>query len=605
MQALLIIVLVVQRRQKRIVEQRLHEKNEELDQFFSVSLDLLCVANTDGYFVRLNPAFERLLGYTLQELMAKPFLSFVHPDDREATEKAIEGLKSQNVLNQFNNRYVCNDGTYRWLEWRAVQSSDLIYAAARDFTERKAVEETVRESENKYRSLYESMMDGYVLVSTDGKIKEYNESYREMLGYASEELNNLTYHELTPETWHSFEQVIVEEQVLPRGYSDVYEKEYIKKNGTIFPVELRTFLIRNETGRNVGMWAIVRDVTDRKRAGEALEERLAFEQLLSNLSARFVSISPDQMDTEIEGGLKQVLKFFQVERCGLLQISPDKASWQVTHVTLADNIPQVPLRMELPVSLFPYTYKTLIDERAVHSFSRLDDLPAEVNVDWQTNVEWGIRSGLYIPITTAGQVVRVMAIDSVKSEHVWPEELVSRLRLLGEIFANALELAHTRLQIADRLRFECLVSDLSAGFVNLPPDQVDSEINKWLRIITEFFDADRCTIGLFSEDRTLLERVFEYHSSDSKPAVESISKEQMPWYIGQLLCGNPVVINRVEDLPPEAGKERHVCLVRGMKSILSIPMVVGGTTLGSFVLVSTRGERVWPGRVSTTVSIRQ
>ncbi len=307
-----------------------------------------------------------------------------------------------------------------------------------------------------------------------------------------------------------------------------------------------------------------------------------------------MDIPPDRVDSEIEHGLKQILEFFQVDRCALLRSFPNKTSWQITHVATVEDVPPVPLGVELPVSLHPWAYDKLIRKGAVLSFSRLDDLPAEANIDRQTWIEWGIRSNLVIPIIIGKPVDCVVAINSVKTERVWPEELIPRLRLVGEIFASALERKQIRLQIEERLRFERLISSLSASFVNLPPDEVESEIDKGLRSITEFFDADRCSIGLFSEDGAQLVRAFEYHSAQAEPAPESVSKEQMPWYFEQLIRGNPVVMNRVQDLPPEAEKERQVCLVKGMKSVLSIPMLSGGKTLGSCVLVSTRGERVWP-----------
>ena len=445
----------------------MQEKIEELDQFFRVTLDLLCIANTDGYFLRLNPSWERILGYTREELIAKQFFDFVHPDDLERTRQAVSTLASRQKLISFENRYRCKNGTYRSLEWNAASTGDLIYAAARD-------------------------------------------------------------------------------------------------------------------------------VTERKLAQLALEERLRFEHLLSDLSASLVNIPPDRVDSEIEYGLRQIIEFFQVERCGLLQVLPDKASWQVTHAAVAEDVPPVPLRVELPVSLFPYAYDKLIHKRGVHSFARLDDLPAEANVDRQTSIEWGIRSCLYIPIIIADPGVHIMAIDSVVSEHVWPEELIPKLQLLGEIFVNALERKQIRLQIEERLRFETLISNLSAGFVNLPADEVDSAINKELRSITEFFDVDRCTVGLFSEDETRLTRAYEYHSAETEPGPEFLLMEQMPWYFEQLIRGNPVVMNRVEDLPSEAEKERSLCLVKGVKSLLSFPMQSGDKTLGSCVLVATRTERVWP-----------
>jgi PAS domain S-box-containing protein len=148
--------------------------------------------------------------------------------------------------------------------------------------------------------------------------------------------------------------------------------------------------------------------------------------------------------------------------------------------------------------------------------------------------------------------------------------------------------------LVERLRFERMISGLSTDFVKLSLDEVDSEINKGLRLIAEFFDVDRCSIGLFSEDGAQLALAFEYHSTGAEPAPEFLSKEQIPWYLEQLIRGNTVVINRVEDFPPEAQNERRLCLTKGMKSLLSMPLKSGEKTLGSCALVSVRAERVWP-----------
>ena len=91
-----------------------------------------------------------------------------------------------------------------------------------------------------------------------------------MLGYEAEELLALRYTDVTPEKWHPLEAEIIQKQVVPRGYSDIYEKEYRRKDGSIFPVELRTFLIKDDHGQSCAMWAIVRDITERS-AKEALQ----------------------------------------------------------------------------------------------------------------------------------------------------------------------------------------------------------------------------------------------------------------------------------------------------------------------------------------------
>ncbi|MGD8521852.1 MAG: PAS domain-containing protein, partial [Desulfobacterales bacterium] len=119
-QSFLIVGLLVQKRRKQSAEESLRQKTGELDQFFNVSLDLLCIANTGGYFLRLNPAWEVILGYSRQEFMAHRFLDFVHPDDLVRTQEAISTLMSQGKVIQFENRYQCKDGSYRWLEWNAA-----------------------------------------------------------------------------------------------------------------------------------------------------------------------------------------------------------------------------------------------------------------------------------------------------------------------------------------------------------------------------------------------------------------------------------------------------------------------------------------------------
>ncbi len=126
-------------------EGALIEKTEEIERFFTISLDLLCIADMDGYFHRLNKSWEKTLGYTIEELHGKKFLDFVHPEDMEKTISAIKELTSgQEVLN-FTNRYICKDGSYRWIEWRSIPyKKKFIYAAARDITERKKAEEELK-----------------------------------------------------------------------------------------------------------------------------------------------------------------------------------------------------------------------------------------------------------------------------------------------------------------------------------------------------------------------------------------------------------------------------------------------------------------------------
>jgi two-component system, sensor histidine kinase and response regulator len=118
----------------------------ELDQFFTLSLGLFCIAGFDGYFKRLNPAWQATLGFTQDELLGKPYLDFVHPDDRPATVAEAARLAAGAHTVSFENRYLCKDGSYKWLLWTAspFEEGQQIYASARDITARKRSEEELR-----------------------------------------------------------------------------------------------------------------------------------------------------------------------------------------------------------------------------------------------------------------------------------------------------------------------------------------------------------------------------------------------------------------------------------------------------------------------------
>jgi PAS domain S-box-containing protein len=126
-----------------ITERRRAE--EELESFFKLSLDMLAVADFEGYFKRLNPVWERVLGWSREQLLARPFLDFVHPDDREATAAESAGLARGEETFSFTNRYLCADGSYRWLLWNSTPDpgNRRIYAAARDVTQMRLVEQEI------------------------------------------------------------------------------------------------------------------------------------------------------------------------------------------------------------------------------------------------------------------------------------------------------------------------------------------------------------------------------------------------------------------------------------------------------------------------------
>jgi PAS domain S-box-containing protein len=238
------------------------------------AMDGFWQTDTEGRLLEANETYCRMSGYSRAELLAMRIPDLTVTEGVGGVAQHIDRIVARGQ-DRFESRHRRKDGTQYDVEV-SVQyqpgAGGQLVTFVRDITEHKRAEEALRQSEQKYRRLHESMTDAFVLVDMAGHILECNQSYRDMLGFSAAELSKVTYQDLTPEKWRAFESRIVEEQILPQGFSGVYEKEYRRKNGMFFPVELRTSLIRDADGQPSAMWAIVRDVSERKQAEAALRE---------------------------------------------------------------------------------------------------------------------------------------------------------------------------------------------------------------------------------------------------------------------------------------------------------------------------------------------
>lgn len=171
------------------------EKKEELEGFFSVNLNLLCILDLKGYLISLNSDWENLLGYTIEELKEKSIFDFIHKDDFSLLFNVFENMGNNQKTENFIIRLKTEYSDYRYIEWRANLKNDRIYASARDITERKISEEVLKESEEQHRLLFETSQEG-ILVAQGNNLSYFNPMILDITGYTSDELSNINFVDL-------------------------------------------------------------------------------------------------------------------------------------------------------------------------------------------------------------------------------------------------------------------------------------------------------------------------------------------------------------------------------------------------------------------------
>ena len=315
--------------------------------FFNLSLDLLCIAGLDGYFKRLNPAWETMLGFTHDELQSQPFLDFVHPQDQATTRAEVKKLTTGTPTINFENRYRCQDGSYKWLAWTAFPSleEDLIYAIARDITEFKRAEQErlhllQREQEARAESEAARQQITKILESiTDAFFALDHEWHFTYLNQQSERLMQRKRDELLGQCiWDKF----------PEAVGSLFYQEYHRAVTERVSVEFEAFYPPLDTWFSVhaypseqGLSVYFENINERKKSEVDLLETTTFQHAILNC-ANYTIIS-----TTTEG----TICTFNTAAHRLLGYTPEEVVGKATPLLIHDREEVVQRAQELTTEL--------------------------------------------------------------------------------------------------------------------------------------------------------------------------------------------------------------------------------------------------------------
>jgi PAS domain S-box-containing protein len=418
--------------------QRRVKVEKERDRFFNLSLDILCITGLDGSFRRVNPAFVRILGYTAEQVVGKPLLDYVHPEDMGGMLDALRRLAAGQAVG-FEGRWRTADGRYRWLLWaiNPVPEEELLYAVAHDITDRREDEEKLKSAYAFRKAMGESLVTGIRAIDLDGRIIFVNPAFCRMIGWSEQELIGMRppFPYWPPESAAQLQRDF-EATLVAGAPPDGFEMRIMRRDGHRFDVRMYVSPLIDSSGRQIGWMSSMNDVTESKRTRAELEA--AHERFVAVLDGLDTAVYvADAATDEILFANRAFRQLYGIDAVG-------KNCWQVTsacHPERGDFILD-------PRRLGPDDVsRELYDGELRHRFSGR----------WYHLRERAIRwvDGRIVRIEIATDITDRKRMEEAALQHQERLEQTSRLITMGEMASS---LAHELNQPLSAIANYCMGS---------------------------------------------------------------------------------------------------------------------------------------------------
>jgi len=585
-------------------EEALRREHSLVSRITDTSPAGIMLVNREGKIVFANACAERILGMTREQIIGRYYsASEWSISDYDGCPLSDEALPFTHVMAtgapvyDVRRAIVRPDGTRVLLRINAAPlldetgRADGMVAAIDDVTEKVLAERSLRESEERFRGVFENAVLGLYRTARDGRVLMANPALVRMLGYESfEELSRLNVEDgyAAESRRADFIRCIESE-----GQVVGHEAAWKKRDGAPLFVRENARVIRDETGNVLYYEGTVEDVTERHRAEMRLRYRLDFEELVATISNDFISLSIDEIDGGIERTLERLGRFVDVDRSLMMLMGDGGDHFDAVYEWHGAGIESNRVRLlNGKIECLSWSIDRLTSEGSLN-VPRVSDLQDQAHQTREILQASGVQSLLATPIMIGGEFFGTLSLDVVQDERTWSDDEIALLKIVAEVFANALGRRRSAEALSLRLAHETLLSDLSAVFVNLPVERIDEEIQQGMGRIATALGIDRAAMLRFCDEGAGIGVTHAWAADGLMHAPIGPLHGTFAWSRESIRRGQITAATCLDDVPGLSDEEKAYCRREGMKSAVLIPVAVAGETLGAMVFSSLRKERTW------------
>jgi len=386
---------------------------------------------------------------------------------------------------------------YTYDSWTFVGITGLLlyFLLRRDLQAREQAEKALRESEDKYRTVFETTGSATMIIEENAIIAMVNTEFEKLFGYSREELENKKslIELVAPEDAERIKEYHRKRMIDPSSEPRSYEAMLIDKQGKVKNIVMIVAMIPRTKKRVVSVWDITerkqlevalkqqhdhldelvkertaelrQEITERKRAEQELKYRFEFEKLITSISTRFINLAPNEIDSGINNALKEIGQFAGMDRCYVMLISGKEAGIKDVYEWCADGIEPTLERLQgTSANEFPWWMEKMCRIENIVS-SKILDLPQEARVEKETLLDCGVKSIVAVPLMYGKSLLGFLGFHAVLSEKTCPEEVIALLKIVGEIVVNAMEHKRAQQTLAES-------EERYRGMVDLSPEAI-------------------------------------------------------------------------------------------------------------------------------------